>query len=313
MVKFLRVFKTAFQYMFRNFGLSFASITVMTLSFFIVSIVGLAFYGSVKLVKYIDSKPALTVFLRGDLSTEQAEQFATIVNSSGLAREVKVNDIDFSKDDLSKKFPDLVGTINENNKTILPVITFIYGNSQDDLSNLIKVLESNQNFMDNIVDKRNIDKVGWYKFNGDQAEVIKDANRLIRSSGIAITLFLFIISSILIYITIKLTITHHKRELEIMDLVGAEGWFIRLPFIIDGIIYGVLGGLFSTLIIFLFRNLIIQRSQGIIPRLSVFFSEIQWPNIDAMLILQLIAVTCTFGAIVGAISSFLAILRYVKR
>jgi cell division transport system permease protein len=167
--------------------------------------------------------------------------------------------------------------------------------------------------MDTIVDKRNIDKVGWYKFNGDQAEVIRDANKLLRSSGIAITLFLFVISSVLIYITIKLTITHHKRELEIMDLVGAEGWFIRLPFVIDGIIYGMLGGLLSTLIIFLFRNLIMQKSQGIIPRLSVFFSEIQWPDIDAVLMLKMILITCTFGAVVGAISSFLAIIRYVKK
>jgi cell division transport system permease protein len=313
MIKVLRAFKTAFQYMFRNFGLSFASIVVMTLSVFIVSLVGLAFYGSVKLVDYIDSKPALTVFLRGDLSTEQAEQFAAIVNNTGLAREVKVNDIDFSREDLARKFPDLEGTITEENKTILPVITFIYGNSQDDLSKLISVLEGNQQFMNTVVDQKNIEKAGWYKFNGDQADVIRDANRLLRTSGIAITIFLFVISSVLIFITIKLTIHYHRREIEIMDLVGAEGWFVRLPFIIDGIVYGVLGGLFSTLIIYLFKNFIIQKSQGIIPRLSLFFSEIQWPNVDAMLAIKLVAITCGIGALVGAVSSFLAIVRYVRR
>lgn len=313
MLKILRAFKTAFQYMIRNFGLSFASIIVMTLSFFIVSIVGLAFYGSVKLVNYIDSKPALTVFLRGDISEEDAQGFADIVNNSGLAREVKVNNIDFTKEDLTRRIPELGEAITENNKTFLPIITFIYGNSQEELSRLIRVLENDEYFMSKIVDQKNIDKVGWYKFNADQADVIRDANKLLRSSGIAITIFLFIISSVLIFITIKLTINYHKRELEIMNLVGADGWFIRLPFIIDGVIYGVLGGLLSTLIIFLFKNLIIQKSQGIIPRLSLFFSEIHWPTIDAMLVLQLVAITCTVGAIVGAVSSFFAIVGYVKK
>jgi cell division transport system permease protein len=313
MVKVLRAFKTALQYMIRNFGLSFASVVVMTLSFFIVSIVGLAFYGSYKLVKYVDSKPALTIFLRGDLDVAKAERFAEIVNGTGLAREVKVNDIDFSKDDLVTKFPDLAGTITEDNKTVLPVITFVYGTSQDNLGQLIKVLEGNQEFMDSLVDRKNIDKVGWYKFNSDQADVIRDANKLLRTSGIAITLFLFVISSVLIFITVKLTIHYHHRELEIMDLVGAEGWFIRLPFVIDGIVYGVLGGLFSTGIIFLFKNFIIQRSQGLVPKLSVFFSEIQWPNLDTAMILKLFLITCSIGAVVGAVSSFLAIIRYVKK
>ncbi len=299
--------------MFRNFGLSFASIVVMTLSFFIVSIVGLAFYGSIRLVQYIDSKPALTVFLRGDLTKDQAQQFTDIVNGTGLARNMTINEIEFSKDDLSKKYPDLEGTINDQNKTILPVVTFIYGNSQGDLSKLIDVLQQNKNFMENIVDRRNIDKVGWYRFNSDQAEVIRDASNLLRTSGIAITLFLFVISSVLIFITIKLAIQYHRRELEIMNLVGAEGWFIRLPFVVDGIIYGVLGGLLSTSIIFFFKNMIIQKSQGLIPRLNLFFSEIQWPNLTPELLVKFILLTCAVGGIVGAISSFLAIIRYVKK
>lgn len=313
MVKLLRAIKTAFQYIFRNFGLSFASIIVMTLSFFIVSVVGLAFYGSLKLVEYVDTKPALTLFLRGDLDANRAKEFADLVNDSGLAREVKVNDIEFSKQDLGNKFPELRGAINNDNRTILPVVTFVYGNSQDDLGKLIKVLENDKNFMDNIVDKKNMDKISWYRFNSDLAEVIKDANRLLSTSGIAITVFLFVISSILIFITIRLTIQYHRRELEIMDLVGAEGWFIRLPFIVDGIIYGVVGALLSTGIIFFFKNVIISRSQGLVPRLSLFFSEIQWPVLDTYLLIRLVLLTCAVGAVVGAFSSFFAIIRYVKK
>jgi cell division transport system permease protein len=313
MIKIYRALKTALQYMLRNFGLSFASIVVMTLSIFIVSVVGLAFYGSYKLVQYIDAKPALTIFLRGDLTKEQANKFAELVNSTNLAREVTINDIEFSRDDLTKKYPDLEGTVTEENKTILPVITFIYGSSQEDLKELITRLENNQEFMQNLIDKKNVDKVGWYKFNSDQAEVIRDANKLLKNSGIAITAFLFIISSILIFITIRLTVHYHKKELEIMDLVGAEGWFIKLPFIVDGIIYGILGGLFSSAIIFLFKNLILQKSQQLVPKLNSFFSEIQWPDLTAPLMFKLVLTVTLIGATIGALSSFLAIFRYVRK
>jgi cell division transport system permease protein len=313
MIKFFRAVKTAFQYIFRNFGLSFASITVMTLSFFIVSVVGLAFYGSIKLVKYIDSKPALILFLRGDLEDQKKKDLEDFVYKTNYVTSFKINSLEFSQEDFTKKFPELSNGSNNENKNVFPLIAFAYGNSQDNLSSLIKSLEGNVDFIDTMIDKKNVDKTGWYVFNKDQAEIIKDASNLLRTSGIAITLFLFIISSVLIFITIKLTIYYHRKELEIMDLVGAEGWFIRMPFVIDGMIYGIVGALASTGIIFGFKSYIIRQSQQFVPRLNVFFSEISWPTVSPTLILQVVGVTCAIGAFVGAVSSFLAIVRYVKR
>jgi cell division transport system permease protein len=313
MVKFIRAVKTAVQYILRNFGLSFASIIVMTLSFFIVSVVGLAFYASMRLVRHVDAKPALTVFLRGDLKSEQATEFANIVNQTGLVREVDVKDIDFAKNDFNQKYPKLEGVINDENKSNLTVVAFIYGNSQENLKTLIDNLSNNENFMENLVDKKNFDKTGWYSFNNEQAEVIRDANRLLRTSGLAITLFLFVISSILVFITIRLTIQYHRKELEIMDLVGADRWFINLPFIIDGIIYGILGALLSNLIIFVFKNYLIEKSPKLVPKLNDFFSEIQWPSVEPKLVLQLMAITLLTGALVGALSSFLAVFRYARK
>lgn len=311
MIKFWRALKTAFQYIFRNFGLSFASIIVMTLTFFIVSIVGIAFYGSVRFVKYIDSQPALTVYLRNDLSEEKNKEFETLVNSTHLATEVSIKPIEFSVEDFNNKYPEIV--LNDKSKSKIPVMAFIYGNSQENLSQLIQVLSNNDSFMKTMIDTSNLDKISWYDFNNDQAEVIHDANKLLRTSGIAITLFLFLISSILIFITIKLAIQYHKRELEIMDLVGADAWFIKLPFVVDGIIYGILGGLFSSGIIWIFKSFVIQKSQQLVPTLSGFFSGVEWPTLDLKLILQIIGATCLMGAFVGALSSFLAIIKYVKK
>ena len=99
-----------------------------------------------------------------------------------------------------------------------------------------------------------------------------------------------------------------------MDLVGADGWFIRLPFVFGGVIYGVVGAILSTTTIFLFKNLVLQTSQSLIPRLSLFFGEVHWPDFNNVgLVVELYLATMLVGAIVGAVSSFFAILRYVKK
>ncbi len=316
MTKLYRAIIIAFQYMYRNFGLSFASIVVMTLSFFIVSIVGLSFYGSYELAKYVDSKPGLVIFLRGDLTEPQAKEFESLVNSTGLTREVSVKDIEFSKTDFAQRYsdPDLQNSLlNQDAKSFLPVVTFVYADSQEKLTELIKFLEKDEHFMKNIVDNKNLDRTSWYSFDQEQANFIKDANRLITVAGGLITAFLFVISSILIFITIKLAINYHKREIEIMDLVGADGWFIRLPFVLDGILYGVIGAFLSTSLILIFQKLIVNSSQSFIPRLTNFFGEVPWPSIDLKLVLDLYLMTMLIGAFVGALSSFFAILRYVRK
>ncbi|MFW5719966.1 MAG: cell division protein FtsX [Candidatus Dojkabacteria bacterium] len=312
MSQIVRIFKTALQYMMRNFGLSFASIIVMTLSFFIVSFVGLAFFGSLKLVEYFDSKPALVIFLRGDISEEEVDEFRNVVEGTGYVRDMNINDLDFSQENFESQYPDMEGTINEENINSLSRVTFIYSDSQEHLQSIITELEKNENFITNIADQRN-PELGWYSFNLQQAEVTREAFELIRTAGVAITIFLFFISSILIFITVKLTITYHRRELEIMELVGADGWFIKMPFIIDGMIYGILGGLLSTSIIVVFKNIFVAQSQSFVPRIQAYFSEVPWPTIDNQLILEATLVTCGIGALIGIMSSFFAIMRHVKK
>lgn len=316
MTKFYRAIKIAFQYMFRNAGLSFASIVVMTLSFFIVSVVGITFYASTELVKHIDSKPGLVIFLKGTLSPEEQKEFEKIVIESNLVREIHIGNIQESKESFDKTYsdPELQESLkNQDYSEFLPVTVFVYSDSQENLAQLIVKLENNEYFIKNLIDTLNADRLSWYSFNQDQANFIRDANKVITAAGGVITIFLFVISSILIFITIKLTINYHKRELEIMDLVGSDGWFIRLPFIIDGMIYGILGAFFSTSIIFLFREMILSTSENFISTITKFFQEVPWPVIDAMLMLDLYFVTMVIGALVGGISSFLAILKYVKK
>lgn len=319
MIKIFRAIKIGFQYMFRNFGLSFASVVVMTLSFFIVSVIALVFYTSFLLVRYIDSRPALVIFLKGDLSEEEASKFVDLVNSTALVREISLKDIDYSRKDFLNKYRDpelenlLVGKDKQEVQTFMPRIAFIYGNSQTDLEKLINILESDSYFMNSLVDKYNIDRIGWYSFNKDQANIIYELNQLILWLGLSFTLILLFISGVLIFITIRLSINYHRKEIEIMYLVGADGWFIKLPFVISGIIYGILGAFFSTTLLVLLKSFLFENSNSLVPRLVNFFSGVPWPDLDINLTLIIYLTTIGIGAFIGAASSFFAIVRYVKK
>lgn len=319
MIKILRAIKIGFQYMYRNLGLSFASIIVMTFSFFIVSIISLVFYASSLLVQYIDSRPALVVFLKGDLTEEEATKFINLVNSTKLAREMSLKDIEYTKKDFLDKFKDaelesLFNSKDEKDIQIfMPRIAFIYGNSQSDLENLLYILENDEYFMNSLVDKNNIDRVGWYNFNKDQASLIYEVNQLILWLGLFFTLILLFISSTLVFITIRLSINYHRKEIEIMYLVGADNWFIKLPFIVSGIVYGVVGAFLSTSLLVLFKNILLENSNSLVPRLVKFFSGVNWPNIDINLTLNLYFITMLIGGLIGALASFFAIIKYVKK
>lgn len=317
-IKLFRALKTAFVYLFRNFGLSFASIVVMTLSFFIVSIVGLGFYGSLKVIEFVDSQPFLTLFLTGELDEAQTEEVKKIIEKSGNVRQVRVEPIEFSQEEYKKAYPQIPDLVeegivtDENKKKAFPILSFVYADTQTDLQTLIDNLSEDKEFLDTFVDKTNIEEAGWYAFNDQQAEAIKEANTILQRMGLIITILLGVISSVLIFITVKLTIQYHARELEIMELVGADWWFIRLPFVIDGMIYGMLGGVISTSIIFFSKNYVTTTSQNIVPTLEGYFANVPWPVLDTELILSIFGVTGLTGAVVGFISSLFAIIRYVN-
>lgn len=316
MIKFLRACKTSLQYVFRNFGLSFASIVVMTLSFFIVSIVGLAFYGSLKVVEHLDSKPSLKVYLRGSLNDEEKQEAQEIIETTDTVREVSVKDLKFSEDQYYQNYPDLSieGTISDEDKAeAFPLVTFVYADTQEDLKQVIEDLEGNERFMKDFIDQKNIDLIGWYSFDNELADAIRDTNTILQRMGLIITALLFVISSILIFITIKLTIQYHAKELEIMELVGADWWFIRLPFVLDGIIYGLIGGFLSTGIIFMFKNYVTTSSQELVPTLKTYFAEVPWPTLDTQLVTQIFIYTAIAGGVVGFLSSLFAIIRYMKK
>ena len=131
--------------------------------------------------------------------------------------------------------------------------------------------------------------------------IISGAQRL----GFLITVILIIISIIVTFNTIKLTIFIAKEEIGVMRLVGASKMYVRGPFMIEGVIYGIVATI-VTLILFLPITIWLGRNMTDFLGLNIY-------NYYISNFFQIFAIILLSGIILGGISSFLAVRKYLNK
>jgi len=131
--------------------------------------------------------------------------------------------------------------------------------------------------------------------------IINSAHKL----GFAITLFFAIISILIAFNTVRLTIYTAKDEIQVMRLVGASYAFIQGPFIVVGVIYGLVAGLLSLLILLPITYWLGKATVNFFIGLNIFSYYLH--NFFEIFVIIIFS-----GIILGAVSSFLAIRRYLK-
>ncbi len=149
-----------------------------------------------------------------------------------------------------------------------------------------------------------IDKVNYHQ----NKLVIDRLNTIISGAqklGLLLTLILVIISIIITFNTIRLTIFISKEEIGVMRLVGASKMQVRGPFLIEGIIYGIIATL-VTLFLFLPATAWLGRNMTDFLGMNVF-------NYYLANFFQIFAILLSSGIILGIISSFLAVRRYLNK
>jgi len=126
-----------------------------------------------------------------------------------------------------------------------------------------------------------------------------------RKLGIALVILLSLVSVFIMVTIIGIKISQRKEDIEIMRLIGATSWYIRWPFILEGVFYGILGALVGWVISTL--SLLY-----ITPFLESFLRGIPVLPASAGDLAILLSAEIFLAIILGVISSFLAVFRYLK-
>lgn len=126
----------------------------------------------------------------------------------------------------------------------------------------------------------------------------------VRWIGIAFIILLSFASLVLISNTIRLAIYARRREIAIMQLVGASNWFIRWPFLLEGILQGLVGALVAVLMIYVFNTSVMGRATEVLSFLQLGFGQ--------SIFLQIVFGLILAGILIGAAGSAVALRRFLK-
>ncbi len=152
-----------------------------------------------------------------------------------------------------------------------------------------------------------VEKVTYYH---DAVNSIIRISDFIKRLGIAIVLILLLISIFIISNTIKITVLNRQREIELMQYIGATNGYVRGPFMIEGIMLGLLGSLVAILIIMLgynySMNYLAGRYVAIISGMSGYLVGIE------MVLNDLIIIFLTIGVGIGILGSLISLKKFLS-
>ena len=113
-----------------------------------------------------------------------------------------------------------------------------------------------------------------------------------------------VVAVLLISNTIRLSIFARKREVEIMKLVGATNWFIRWPFVIEGITVGFFGALAAVVVVLLLNSFLVGKVRDSLTFMTV--------PLDAVPYVLVAVILLAVGVVIGAVGSGIGLRRFLK-
>lgn len=239
---------------------------------------------------------AVVLYLEKNLTRIEVSQIEEKLKRSSLVAKIQFISSTQALEKFQIKFPELQGII-ENFKINPFPPSFETAIRKNSLSS-----DEIQNF---IQEMRNMDGIEDVQFNWDWIEKMKSLSRLVKAVGFFLGGILILASFFIISNVIKLNVFARKEEMEILRLVGATNTFIKIPFLIEGIILGILGGLLSLILLFLLIKIFpfyLGTSLGVLQELINF----------RHLSLAQTAMLISGGAIIGFLGSFSSLARFLK-
>ncbi len=297
---FIYLVKEGFKNVWFNRLMSLASIGVLTACLLLIGGAALLSANVTAIVGVVEDQNELVVFLEDELSDNQKNSIDDKIKSlSGL---LSVNFI--SKDQAlieqqNKVNPEYSEIFNglQGDQNPLPDSYRIKLDSLEDLSSITAQITA-------------IEGVLQVSAPTELASTITEIKRMINIAGLGIIILLIVVSVVIIANTIKITVFNRRKEIGIMKYVGATDSFIRLPFLVEGMLLGIISAVLAFGILFFGYTYLLDSlvtngiswfamiSQNLLP-----FDDIALP---------LLAFFAIMGTVTGTVGSLMFVKKYLK-
>lgn len=285
--------RTTWHHIRRSPFQSLIAVIVMTLSFFVMSIFIFTNTGLSSVLNYFETKPEITLFLKDGLDKATVEGVQKELSNYKNVKEIKY----ISKD----KALEIYKEQNKDNPLLTEMVTasILPASFEVTVSEPATLEEIYQNYSTRTTI---IDEIIYQK------DVIKSLliwTKNIRITGILITSIIGLISLLTIITVIGMKITNRKEEINISRLLGASKFYVKKPFLLEGLFYGLFGSFFGFIFTF-FIILIVRNS------VNNFFQPVVFFNINPIFYLEILLIELLVGSILGLFASWIGSNRYIK-
>lgn len=292
---FIRSLRDALKSVVRNFSLSLASVTCITITLIIIAAALLISENVSNFTTEIERDVTVVAFLDSDVSDEVRDEFEL-----NLKKNMNIDNYTF------KSKSEVKDEMQEENETFSAVLSE-WDDSENPLKDTytIKVHDVDK-IGDTAKEIEQMEGVSSVQYGEGLVEKLVGVFDAIEKITMVAAAALIIVTIFLIINTIKLTIFSRKREIGIMRLVGASNSRIKLPFVIEGIILGIIGSIIPILVIVLGYTTLYDYFEG-----QLFSPVIKLIN-PMPFVVNTSLIVLVIGMLVGMIGSYRAVRRYIK-
>ena len=286
---FIKEVYTSFK---RNIWMTLASIFTVVLSLFILGFFSIVILNLNKMADTLESQVQISVYLKDDLSQEEIDETKETLSKIEGLQDIKFTTREEAMENFKERLGDqqfLLDALDDTNP--LP----------DSFSLTVTPPQQVKTIADTVVA---LDSVESASYSQDIINHLFNLTHLIRLIGVALIILLTGAAIFIISNTIRLTVFARRKEIAIMKYVGATDWFIRWPFLLEGICLGFIGGGLATIFLYIVYN---QVTQEIYEAMAFFPLIPQHPFINYISLAILVA-----GIIIGALGSTISLKRFLK-
>ena len=282
--------KEGFRNVWVNRLMSLASITVLMACLVIIGLGAMLFFNINALLDNIESQNVIMVYIQDQTSDDDINKMEDSISSMDNVQNV----VFVSKEEAFKAQLEDMGSDAELLKDM-----------ENPLPDAFKVaVKDMAYFNDTVTDLRSLNNVETVRENGDVADKLVNIRQAVTIVIAGMVALLFIVSLFIIANTIRITMFSRKLEISIMKAVGATNWFIRWPFMVEGVVigiissfvsFGVLAGLYQG-VVYVFKDLL------------ALYTPIGFLQYAGYILLIFLAI----GMFTGSVGSLISMGKYLK-
>jgi len=287
----------------RNWVMSLVAVTIIYISLLLVGAFFLTSSVLGNIITSVEAKVSIQIFLKDGTAPADVQTL-----QGNILRIPNVKGVSYvSKEEALKRFrermkntPELINQLRGNP---LPASLEVALVDPREVKAVVTAIKKDPTLAKVIKNPAN-PEASDIKYGQDIVERLFKLTGIMRGFALAFLILLLVVSLVLIGNTIRLAIYSRRREIGIMRLVGASNWFIRTPFLMEGVLQSIIGSVLAILTLLAAQSVIVPWLQSTLAFLHVV--------IGGATMAQLVALLIGAGVLIGLVGSGVAVRRYLK-